>query len=83
MTVGSANWSGGTGTGYYPPDLAHSNLIKRLMMYGYKRDDEAEADVPLVDLEWPLTPVVLPDGNVSRTKALVGRMSMYFRNPEH
>ena len=80
--VGSVNWSGGTGTGYYPPDLAHSNLIKRLMMYGYKRDDEAEADVPLVDLEWPLTPVIVDD-KVIWTNVRVGRMSMWFRNPEH
>ena len=81
--VGSVNWSGGTGTGYYPPDLAHSNLVKRLMMYGYKNDDEMEADVPLEDLEWPLTTVVLPNGKVSTTKTPVSRNSMLFRNPEH
>ena len=40
--LGSSNWSGGTGTGYYPPDLKHVDLIRRLLMYyqeGYKGYD--------------------------------------------
>ena len=43
--VGSANWSGGTGTGYYPSDLLHTELIKRLLMFGY--DIGTQVDIPL------------------------------------
>jgi len=49
--LGSANWSGGTGTGYYPSGLLHRNLIQRLLMYGYQ--DGTEADIPLADLNEP------------------------------
>jgi hypothetical protein len=79
--LGSANWSGGTGTGYYPPGMTHSNLIKRLMMYGHQGGNEA--DVPLADLEWPLTPIVFSDGSVSWIKIRVGRNSMDTRTPRH
>jgi len=43
--VGSRNWSGGTGTGYYPPTLEHYKLLSRLLMYA--RGDEAPIDIPL------------------------------------
>ena len=46
--VGSQNWSGGTGTGYYPSDLMHSTLITRLLMYGYQKS--GDADIPLGDV---------------------------------
>jgi len=43
--VGWQNWSGGTGTGYYPQDLKHADLLKRLLMYRYTGDNRV--DIPL------------------------------------
>ena len=39
------NWSGGTGTGYYPSDLEHRMLIRSLLMYGAA--DVRGTDIPL------------------------------------
>jgi len=44
--VGADNWSGGSGTGYYPRDLKHMDLIKVLLMYQYQGDSE-RGDIPL------------------------------------
>ena len=43
--VGPDNWSGGTGTGYYPSGLKHADLVKRLLMYEFVT--ETQADIPL------------------------------------
>ena len=43
--IGSANWSGGDGTGYYPHDLKHTDLAKQLLMYGFA--NPGKADIPL------------------------------------
>jgi len=40
-----ANWSGGDGTGHYPPDLEHQNLVSRVLMYPYKVN--SAQDIPL------------------------------------
>jgi len=79
--VGSLNWSGGTGTGYYPPDLAHSNLIKRLVMYGYQGG--AVADVPLSDLNEPFAWGTDYLGNPEKIKIPVSRNSMLICEPRH
>ena len=42
--VGELNWSGGTGTGYYPSDLKHADLVKRLLMC---QGSESRGDIPL------------------------------------
>ena len=44
--VGADNWSGGSGTGYYPHGQKHMDLIKILLMYQYQKDDEC-VDIPL------------------------------------
>jgi len=42
--VGEMNWSGGAGTGYYPSDLRHTDLISRLPMC---QGSENRGDIPL------------------------------------
>ncbi|MCL2104773.1 MAG: hypothetical protein FWH21_06940 [Kiritimatiellaeota bacterium] len=42
--VGEKNWSGGDGTGYYPRDLKHADLVSRLLMC---QGSESRGDIPL------------------------------------
>jgi len=74
--LGPLNWSGGDGTGYYPSDLTHRALIRRLMMYGHQNDNEA--DVPLEDLNEPR---VMVSGKLEAIR--VSRKSMETRTPRH
>lgn len=78
--LGTANWSGGEGTGHYPPGLKHKDLIKRLMMYGHQ--DGYEADIPFADLEWPRE-VTVSGGSVSTNRIPVSRVSIQDRTPRH
>lgn len=43
--AGSPNWSGGDGTGYHIPGLAHAEVAQRLMMY--YMENATHADVPV------------------------------------
>jgi len=79
--IGSFNWSGGSGTGYYPSDLTITNLIKTLMMYGYQGG--AVADIPLTDLNWPFTWGVDYQGNPQKDTIRVSRNAMVIREPRH
>ena len=76
MTLVSANWSGDTGMGYYPPDLKHADFVKRLLMY-YKSGYDSK-DIPLgsVKAYYEGNPNMLPGAQA------VGFNSMN-RNPRH
>ena len=43
--AGSPNWSGGDGTGYHEPGLAHAGVVQRLMMYFM--ENATHSDVPV------------------------------------
>ena len=74
--VGEDNWSGGTGTGYYPSNLKHEDLIKRLLMYQFGNPDKA--DIPLGDV-W-----AYPDLQATtESPKSVGVGSMRTRTPHH
>ena len=47
MTLVPANWSGGSGTGYYPPGMKHYDLVERLLMYyTCAHTSEDQLDIP-------------------------------------
>ena len=72
--LGWDNWSNGDGTGYYPPDLRHNDLIPRLLMY-YKMGAKSH-DIPLVGVKIHL------DGTTSLYTRKIGAYEMN-RNPRH
>ncbi|MCL2104670.1 MAG: hypothetical protein FWH21_06420, partial [Kiritimatiellaeota bacterium] len=74
--VGEQNWSGGMGTGYYPSDLKHADLVKRLLMC---QGSESRGDIPL-GYVW-----AYPDDlSVQNPIPIaVGVNSMITRNPFH
>ena len=43
----SVNWSDGVGTGFYPNDLEHADLVRRLLMC---QGSDNRGDIPLGDV---------------------------------
>ena len=66
------------GAGYYPADTLHTNLVTKLLMYGYMEDDAL--DIPHGDIrgvyKLPGVPLIIND------IAPVGFTHMN-RNPQH
>ena len=71
------NWSGGDGTGYYPPALMHSDLIQRLLMYGI--NNPGAIDIPLADLASP----VVWDSTIQEYRPIRTGLPQMNRNPRH
>ncbi|MCL2104775.1 MAG: hypothetical protein FWH21_06950 [Kiritimatiellaeota bacterium] len=79
VDAGSANWSGGTGTGYYPADLTHRTLVRRLLMYA--AGNVNGADFPLGRVRGYGTSSSLnPTDFIPR---LVSADFLLIRNPQH
>ena len=78
--VGAGNWSGGDGTGYYPPDLTHRTLIRRLLMCGVSNG--TQADIPLADLDKPTDEEII-SGKPEEFKKRISIKSIRTREPWH
>ena len=77
--VGWNNWSGGDGTGYYPRDLKHLDLINRVLMSG----SNDRGDIPLGSIRgWSLWDNPGPGQSQNPPIKKVGLNSMN-RNPQH
>jgi len=79
--VRSKNWSGGPGTGHYPKDLKHQDLIRRLLMYYSVIREDTAVSIPLEDVKGNMVRTGVPV-NSSPMIRNVGVESMN-RNPRH
>ncbi|NLG01283.1 MAG: hypothetical protein GX565_14185, partial [Lentisphaerae bacterium] len=71
------NWSGGDGTGHYPPDLEHQNLVRRILMYPYKVN--SAQDIPLGSVKGSVN----VGGTVIVSPMSCGFTDMVTREPIH
>jgi len=79
--VGADNWSGGAGTGYYPSDLTHSNLVNRLVMC---QGSNERGDIPFGEVRgWGLNEYPQSDHSRPSFKLVGFHPSRMNRNPRH